>query len=67
MGLVPTFFGIATKQWLLLGYACEIPHCYCRAMKFVTKSELKVNSPDFEMGENDQFIREKQQPLILRA
>ena len=25
MGLVPTFFGIVTKQWPLLGYAGELP------------------------------------------
>ena len=28
---------------------------------------LRVNSADFEVGENDQLIREKQRPLILRA
>ena len=41
-GLVPTFFGITTKQRLLLGYACEIPHCDCRARTFSAKSELRV-------------------------
>ena len=53
MGSAPTFFGIATKQGLLLGYAYEIPRCYCRVRKFSTKSELRVNSADFEVGEND--------------
>ena len=42
------FFGIATKQRLLLGYTCEIPRCYCRMRILSTKSELKVNSADFE-------------------
>ena len=61
MGLAPTFLGIATKQRLLLGYACEIPRCYCRVRKFSARSELKarVNSADFEVGENDQINREK--------
>ena len=102
MGSAPTFFGTATKQRLLLGYACEIPRCYCRVRKFSTKghfplggifrperhfllfkdrlaesgrqktkeniiprgkfvlvenspkSVLRVNSADFEVGENDQ-------------
>ena len=31
------------------------------------KSELRVNSVDFEVGENDQFINEKQLSLVLRA
>ena len=35
----------------IFGYFCEIPHCYCRA--------------DFEVGENDQFIREKQRTLSI--
>ena len=66
--LVPTFFGIATKQLLLLGYACEIPRCYCRVRKFSNKSELRVSSADFGVGENDQLlIREKQLPFIFRA
>ena len=52
MGSAPTFSGIATKQRLLLGYACEIRSCYCRVRKFSTKSELRVNSADFEVGEN---------------
>ena len=30
-------------------------------------SELRVNSADFEEGENDQIIGEKQRPLVLRA
>ena len=62
MGSAPTFFGIATKQRLLLGYACEIPRYYCRVRKFSTKSVLTVNSADFEVGENDQLIRGKQRP-----
>ena len=40
MGLVPTFFGIATKQRLLLGYAGEIPS--------VTKSKSDANSGDLK-------------------
>ena len=36
--------------------------------KFSNKSELRVSSADFGVGENDQlFIKEKQRPLILRA
>ena len=44
MGLVPTFFGIATKQRLLLGYANEIPSITAvrkisaRSVKFYAKS-----------------------------
>ena len=57
MGLVPTVFGIATKQRLLLGHACEIPRCYCPVINFSSRSELRVNSADFEVGENDQIIR----------
>ena len=30
-------------------------------------SELRVNSAGFEMQENDQIIREKQRPFVLRA
>ena len=68
MELVPTFFGIATKQLLLHGYPSEIPRCYCRMKKFSSKSELRVSSADFGVGENDQLlIKEKQRPLILRA
>ena len=51
----------------LLGYACEIPGRYCRERKFSAQSELRVNSGDFEEGENDQNIREKQLTLVLRA
>ena len=51
MGLVPTFFGITTKQRLLPAYACEIPRCYCRKRKFNAKSELEANSADFDVGE----------------
>ena len=50
MGLVPTFFRI-TKQPLLPGYAYKISCCYLRARKFSAKSELEVNSADFEVGE----------------
>ena len=67
MGLVPTFFGIAAKQRMLLGYACEIPRCYCRVRKFSGKSELRVNSTDFEVGENYQIIKEKHRPLVPRV
>ena len=60
-------FGITTKQRLLLWYTCEIPRCYCQARKLSANSELRVNSADFEEGENDQIIREKQRPIVLRA
>ena len=39
--------------------ACEIPCCHCRMRKLSARSELRVNSADFEVGENDQTIREK--------
>ena len=67
MGLVPMFFEIATKQQLLLGYVCEIPRCYCRKKKFSAKSDFRVNSADFEVGENEKIIREKQKPLVLKV
>ena len=57
MGLVPTFYGEATKQWIFLGYACKIPCCCCCVRKFSARSELRVNSADFEVGENDHIIR----------
>ena len=66
-GVKSYVFGMTTKQPLLLGYACEIPRGYCRTRKLGTKSELRVNSADFEVGENDQIIREKQRPFVLRA
>ena len=59
MGLVPTFFGIATKQLLLHGYVFEIPRCYCRVSKFSNKSELRVSSADFGVGENDQLFDQR--------
>ena len=37
------------------------------ASRSIAKSELRVNSADFEVGENDQIISEKQRPLIIRA
>ena len=37
------------------------------AARSSTKSELRINSADFEVGENDQIISEKQRPLVLRA
>ena len=67
MGLVPTFFGLTTKHRLLHGYAYEIPRCYRRAGTFSAKSEPRVNSADFEVGEIDQSIGEKQGALVLRA
>ena len=52
---------------MLLGYACEIPRDYCRAKNFSAKSDLRVNSADFEVGKDNQIIREKQRPLIINA
>ena len=66
MGFVPAFFSIATKQRLLLGYTCEIPRCYCRVWKFNARSELRVNSADFEVGENRlETYRSLEYPLIF--
>ena len=31
------------------------------------KSELRVNSVNFEVGDNEQIIRGKQRPLILKG
>ena len=32
-----------------------------------TKFELRVNSSDFEVEENDQIISENQRPVVLRT
>ena len=53
--LIPTISWIASKQRLLLGYVCDIPRCYCCMRKFSSRSELRVNSADFEVGENEKF------------
>ena len=37
------------------------------AARSSAKSELKVNSADFEVGGNYQIISEKQRPLLLGA
>ena len=44
--------------------------CLLKFSKWLPRSnasELRVNSADFEVGENDQVISQEQRPFVLRA
>ena len=63
MGLVPRFFEITTKQWLLPGYAGEIPP---------VTTECKISAPCLILmlnkeEENDEIVRERKGQPVLRA
>ena len=58
LGSVPTFFGMATKQQLLPGYASEIQCLYSCGGKFSMMLEFDDNSAaDPQVGENEKLVR----------
>ena len=57
---------MATKEWLLPGYASGIP-AVTVTQEVWCKYELETNSPDFHLRENEHIKQERKRQLVLRA